>query len=547
MCVVKAQDLVLVNIATTDSLDFWLKKVVLQKKVSSFDEASTEVKRAQTYFQQNGFLFASANLELSSIDTLSIAWDLGPKFDGLKLQFTEEQLADFKAVNLPVQDSVVQLSFDAYAQFTSQVLYAYSEAGLPFAKLQLENITEKGAIIEAELSIISGRQRRIGNIYIQPYDKFPRAFLTHQVRIKSGQLFKKETLNKRMERMDAIPFVRSVKNPEVQFTQDSTHIYMYLEKTNANSFDGFIGFSNSDGGNLELNGYLDLLLVNNLNWGESLAINYKNDGREQQRFRVNAELPFLASSPFSLEAGLDFFRKDTTFSTTQSDLRLNYQLTHQLRLSANSQWLSSANLLSSTQLSNPNEPIDNFSGNFYGVGLHFRQRREQIGAFLNVTRLHLNTFLGKREAEFGSNDQSKIEFLGEHHFKITNRTYFFTAAHFRWLASQRYFDNELYRFGGIQSIRGFEENSLVASAYATLQTELRYYLSANLYTNSVLDYGYFENELFGISQNLYSFGFGLGLDTPSGLLRLIFANGTSNTQDFAFDNTQVHLSLSTFF
>lgn len=535
------------NAVESDSLNNLLDEVAKQKKVSSFDEAIVESHRAQLYFQQKGYLFVSAELQKIAKDTLSIQWKMGPKYKGLQIQLTAEQLADFKALKLPIEEEILQLTFDSYAQFAEQLIYAYSEAGLPFVKVHLENIKENKGLIKASLLISSGRERRIGNIYIQPYDKFPRTFLTHQVRIKSGQLFKKETLNRRIERLEAIPFVKSVKSPEVQFTKDSTHIYMYLDKINANSFDGFIGFSNSDRGSLELNGYIDLLLINNLNWGETLALNYKNDGRNQQRFHVNAELPFIVRTPFTIEVGLDFFRKDTTFATTQTDVKLNYQLNHQLHVSANSQWLTSTNLNSLLQSGNSNEPIDNFSGNFYGFGLHFMQRREQIGVFLNTTRLHLVSFLGKRETEFGSNSQTKIEFSGEHHFKLTNRTYFYTAANFRWLTSQSYLDNELYRFGGIQSIRGYEENSLVASLYSALQTELRYYLSSNLYANSVLDYGYYENELFGIGENLVSFGFGLGLNTPAGILRLIFANGTSNTKKFAFENTQVHLTLNTFF
>lgn len=542
-----AQDLYILNKVEVDSLNYLIEEVAIKKKVSSYDEAIAEINRAQDFFHYKGFLFASGEINKTTIDTLTVKWDFGQKFEALQLQFSLAQFADFKTLNLPVEEQTLLLNFQAYEQFANQLIYAYSEAGLPFVKLQLENIETNNDLIKANLCISSGRERKIGNIYIQPYEKFPRAFLKHHVNIKPGQLFKKETLNRRIERIEAIPFVKSVKRPEVQFTKDSTHIYMYLEKINTNSFDGFIGFSNSDGGSLELNGYIDLLLINNLNMGESLALNYKNDGRDQQRFRLNADLPFLVSSPFSLEAGLDFFRKDTTFATKQTDVRLNYQLTYQLRVSANSQWLSSTNLLSSPQLENPNELINNFSGNFYGFGLHFRKRQDQIGAFFNTTKVHLSTFLGKREAEFGTNDQTKLEFFGEHHFKITNRTYFYTAAHFRWLLSDRYLDNELYRFGGIQSIRGFEENSLVASLFGALQTELRYYLSSNLYANSVLDYGYFENELFGSADILYSFGFGLGLDTPAGLLRLIFANGTFRSQNFAFNNTQVHLSLSTFF
>lgn len=540
------QQLIIVNEVENDSLMASIEEANMITSVSTFNEAKAELERAQDFLQKKGFLLASSTLRQASTDSIFVQWELGPKFNQLQINFTEEQLADFQAINLGIKDSILSLSFEDYENFTQQVLYAYTEAGLPFVKLQLKDMQQMQDTLRASFDIASGKRRKIGKIYIKPYEKFPRAFITHQVRIKTGQVFKKETLNKRMQRIEAIPFVRSVKNPEVQFTKDSTHIYMYLEKINANSFDGFIGFSNSEGGSLELNGYIDLMLINNLNWGESLVINYKNDGRDQQRFRVNAELPFLASSPFSLETGLDFFRKDTTFSNTQTDLRLNYQLTHQLRLSANSQWVTSTNLLTSPQTVTT-DPVDSFNGNFYGLGLHFRQRREQIGVFLNTTRLHLNTFIGNRVADFGKNEQFKVEFSGEHSFKLTNRTYFFTASHFRWLSSDRYVDNELYRFGGIQSIRGFEENSLVASTYATLQTELRYYLSANLYANSVLDYGFFENDLRGISERLYSVGFGLGLDTPAGILRLIFANGASDSQDFAFDNTQVHLSLNTFF
>ena len=96
-------------------------------------------------------------------------------------------------------------------------------------------------------------------------------------------------------------------------------------------------------------------------------------------------------------------------------------------------------------------------------------------------------------------------------------------------------------------MRGFEENSIDASLLNSFQSEFRYILSPNLYTHSVLDYAYYENDVLGIKQQLVSIGFGLGLYTNSGLLKVVFANGKTSDQSFKFDNTKVHLSFFTKF
>ena len=53
---------------------------------------------------------------------------------------------------------------------------------------------------------------------------------------------------------------------------------LYLEKNKSNRFEGFLGFGSEETtGDLELNGYLNLNLVNNLNYGESFILNYRSD------------------------------------------------------------------------------------------------------------------------------------------------------------------------------------------------------------------------------------------------------------------------------
>ena len=54
--------------------------------------------------------------------------------------------------------------------------------------------------------------------------------------------------------------------------------------------------NNEETNRLQFNGYLNLELNNNLNFGEQLLVNYKADGNEQQNFR---EEP--ADNPFDLD------------------------------------------------------------------------------------------------------------------------------------------------------------------------------------------------------------------------------------------------------
>jgi hemolysin activation/secretion protein len=113
---------------------------------------------------------------------------------------------------------------------------------------------------------------------------------------------------------------------------------------------------------------------------------------------------------------------------------------------------------------------------------------------------------------------------------------------FIYLKSNRYITNELYRFGGINSVRGFNENSLQANTITTLLTEYRYIATSNLYVHTILDYGYFNDTTTNTKENLLGLGFGFGLLTKNGLFNIIYANGSTKNQDAKLSNSIVHIS-----
>ena len=99
---------------------------------------------------------------------------------------------------------------------------------------------------------------------------------------------------------------------------------------------------------------------------------------------------------------------------------------------------------------------------------------------------------------------------------------------------------------GLTPSGGFEENSITAKQFGILATEYRYQLSPGLYIHSIIDAAYFETPTQS-NQKLFGFGFGFGLLTEAGVLKFNLANGKTETQNFKFSDSKVHLSLTATF
>ena len=107
---------------------------------------------------------------------------------------------------------------------------------------------------------------------------------------------------------------------------------------------------------------------------------------------------------------------------------------------------------------------------------------------------------------------------------------------------------ELSRWGGINSIRGFNEQRIFASAFHMANIEFRFmagqsgfvapFVSGALYQNATL----LQNRF----QSLYSMGLSSGLKTEAGVLSFAWALGNEG-QGFNLRNAKFHLGLSNVF
>lgn len=448
---------------------------------------------------------------------------------------------------IPHNNTSFKLSLQELTQQLNKLNTALAAKGYPFSQLQLTDIRVDSAQLYADLKLHKRKQRFIDSIIIKGYPNFPRSFLRYYVNLKPKQVFNQEEIKQKGKLLNSLHFITTVRDPQVRFTDRKTQLYLYLKKQPANSFEGFLGFStDEDSHQLKLNGDIAISLVNNLNFGETLNIHYQNTQTSQREFSAELSLPFLFNTPFSVQAGLNLFKQDSSFTTNTQRFSLGYQLTPQINLAIGYKGVTSTNLLEDSFITS--QIFTDYKANFITLETQYKKySTNQSPLFPIQTDIELSFGLGKRSTDTIADQQTLIALKGQHLINLDTRNSIYLHTDAAILISNHYLNNELYRFGGINSIRGFNENSLLASTYASLQTEYRYLLSSNLYIHSIIDYAYSENSLQNSSYSLYSVGFGLGLQTKAGLLRLAFANGKTPEQSFKFSNTKVHLSLSTRF
>ncbi|MFT6749425.1 MAG: hypothetical protein ACJAQ1_001371, partial [Flavobacterium sp.] len=325
---------------------------------------------------------------------------------------------------------------------------------------------------------------------------------------------------------------------EILFTEDSTKVFVYVQKNNANSFDGLIGFANDDNQKLVFTGYVNVALQNIVNTGEKFSLYWKNDGQQQTTFNVGLELPYIFKTNLGLKAQLNIFKQDSTFQTTQTDINLGYYFNY------NSRTYLGYQSAESSDIQNTNSFVLNDFKNSFVTGTYENQRldADQI-LFPEKLRFLLKLGSGKRDAKLQSNSQLFAQLNANYHLELNNRNSVNLKTQNYYLQSDDYIINELQRFGGINSIRGFNENSLQANAFSGIFTEYRYVLSPNLYVHSVIDYAYIEDKTSDFKDRLLGLGFGFGLLTKNGLFNLVYANGSTKDQAIKLSNSIVQISL----
>lgn len=540
-------------IGAAQAQDFYLKITSSsQKEQKIIDSLSYKaihinpkavVDQVNTFFEKLtkiGYLSSKLLHQQKANDsTFVFELDLGKKIDFIHINTLK---AKFLRENHLVEKDTVVLPFSEAENFMNQLLYQLEVRGFSTSDVKLTNFSTHNNILIADLTENIMAARYLDDILVLGYELFPKGHKRQLKKRYRKKVFNKQILSELYDDVQKFVFVNQIKAPEILFTKDSTKVFLYLEKAKANNFDGFVGFSTDENDKMIFMGYADLVLNNLLNSGEQFKLYWKSDGQEQQTFDFMTELPYLFETPFAFRGSLNIFKQDSTFQNTRTNIELGYYFNYNTRVYLGYSSTESNDIQNANSL-----PLNDFENKFYTLSLEYFYPNRTDFLFPEKIRASIKSGIGSRSSNFEKNEQFFVSTEAFNNFYLTTKNIIHLKLQGFYLDSDSYLISELYRFGGINSIRGFTENSLQANFFTGLMAEYRYVLAPSLYVHSITDFGYFQDKASKFNNQLLGLGLGLGLYTNGGLFNIVYANGSIDGQEIKLSNSIVHISFKASF
>jgi outer membrane protein assembly factor BamA len=445
----------------------------------------------------------------------------------------------------------------AVADLFEDLLVECERIGFPFATVHLDSLRQQVDGLEARVVLDRGKLIHIDSVVVKGTAKVGERFLWSQIGVRPGDLYNEELMANVDRRTKELPFVNMRQPAHVLFAPEQTKLYLFLDARKASSINGVLGvLPDAETGKIDLTGDLDMRLRNALKRGEAIDLNWRGLPDKTQDLKIRLNIPFLFNTPFGTDLGLKLFKRDSTFLEVNARAALEYLLTRGDKISGFVNTKSS-NRLGKTTIPTPGlADIDVFS---YGLGF-FRERfdyrfnpRQGIGIDFegSVGRKRTST------AILGSTEQApevqSVQYQGDlravWHIPLRRRGTLRWVAQGGWMLNDQLYTNELYRIGGLRTMRGVNEASIYCSAWAVGTAEYRFLFEENSNFLVFLDLGWWQDESkdVPISDDPIGFGVGTNFETKSGIFSLTYALGQQFDNPIDLRSGKIHFGFTSLF
>ena len=514
-----------------------LNKINYQKKHKDTIFLNLEINRLSEHLKNLGYFTNSIDSVKNKDKEYVAFFNLGNKIDNAIIRTSKESEIYLEKFN--TTENTFSIPIEKLQTTLLKISTNLDSEGKSFSKVKLKNVTIKNKTLFADLVINPSKKRTINKVIIKGYDNFPKSYLKNYYNIKPTDIFNQEKILEISDASKNLDFVKEIKSPEILFTKDSTLLYMYLKKHKNNSFDGIIGFASKENGELLFNGNLEIQLNNILNTGEKFGLFWNSIGEEKQELKINTTIPYIFNSRFSPELTFSIYKQDSTFLNSKFDSRIGYHINSKIKLALTYNSEKSENL--KENLSNN---IETYSNYFLGVQLKYSVPKNDF--FLsNKFKLDINPSFGNRKTTYKTTDQIKLEASISYLWDLNLRSSIFIKNKTGYLNSDSYINNELFRIGGANSIRGFNEQSIFTNKYTFVNLEYRYLTSEKSYLYTITDLG--RIDLNSKNENLIGLGFGYLFNTNNSQINMSLSTGKTNQQKTDLKSVKLTINWKNYF
>lgn len=500
--------------------------------------------------------FVLANVDSLVWDSLSVTAHLyqGPKFEKIKIKVQEQDKFIIRKMPRLNERFLQNTNFNPaeVERILVESLDYLQNNGFPFAKVKLEMEEIQQNESYAVLRIDRGPEVKITKIHIKGEAEVSEKFLTNLIAIKVDDFYDQSRLNKISTRLKQVLFLEEIKPHELLFTTEGVEVFLYLKSSPVSLVNGVIGLQpNSVTGKSVFTGDVRLKLQNVLKRGELFDLNWRSLQPETQDLKLKLNYPFLFNTPFGIAGSFDLYKRDSTFLTTIGTFGIQYFLRGGSYIKIFYEGENS-NILSGGANSTLGN-LSSVSNNQYGLGIF----RRQLDYLPNPSRgfyLEIDGLIGSRSSRLPNADTSTtsttysarlnlewfLPLAKRHVIRLANET--------RAYYAPEVFTNELNRFGGLTTQRGFDEEELFASTRSTFTVEYRFLVDRNSHAFLFYDQSFYENN----AQQYYfdkPFGVGAGFSfgTNIGVFSISYGIGKQFDNPMLLREGKVHFGYVSFF
>lgn len=441
------------------------------------------------------------------------------------------------------------INYNEYLSITPKILNFFENQGYPFISVSTDSILTSHDTLFVVMNIQKNRYIVFDSIIVKGDLKISKSYLKSYLNYKTGKKYKESIVREIPKLIAEIPFAVEVLPSGIEYSEKSSTLYLFLNKKRVNQFDGIIGFSpvNQNSGKIGFTGDLKLKLMNTLSYGENIDLQWRAPEPTSQLLDISAVVPYIASTPFGIDALFHLDKKDTSYLKLNfsSGLIYSFKGNNHLKLLID---YTTSNEISQFNSSSENESseIGSFSNLMYGVALNLRE----LDFIYNPRKGYHIQFQGTYGAQ--STDLSqikknrlKLSFDGKTYIPVFKKWVNVTGLKSGSLWGEDLYINELYRIGGMKTLQGFDELSIYASSYVLGHIEMRYLYEKFSYIHVFFNGGWYEKKTIKekISDTPYGFGIGVAFNTKAGIFNLSYALGKQLNNPISFKTGKIHFGM----
>ena len=443
------------------------------------------------------------------------------------------------------------------ARLFEDLLEQSENNGFPFARVWLGSLKHEGEGLSADVHLDRGQFVKLDSVLIRGTARTNMRYLQSYIGIRPGDPYNEALIARVEQRVRELPFVTQRQRPYVQFSPETTKLFLFLDAKRASSINGILGLQpDANTGKITITGDLDLRLRNALRRGEAIEINWRKLQDQTQDLKLRFNLPFAFNTPFGTDLSLKLFKRDTTFLELNARGALEYLLPQgdKLSLFVNSK---SSDRLGSSQFIQPG--LADVKLISYGLGL-LRERFDYRFNPRSGHSLALEGSAGRKRTSTAVRDQDvpspeirtvqyEVNGTAVAHLPLARRSTFRFAAQGGWMVNDDLYRNELYRIGGLRTLRGTDEASIFASAYAIGTIEYRFVFEQNSNFFLFFDQAWWEDDAADprLEDTPLGFGTGVTFETKAGLFSLTYALGREFGRPVELRTGKIHFGFISLF